>query len=108
MMPRRQIVIDFNVPDDPEIVSELGLIHRIRIFEDDLDREFWQNGQGVVNIGRIDLTRPRVSVTLSSNRHTGSALILIEKQLVRHKLAEIAAVSKVELASVASNRQKSK
>ena len=105
-MPHRQIVIDFNVPDDPELVSERGLESRIRNFEEDLDREFWKNGQGVVNIGRLDLTRPRISVTLSSNRHTGSALRFIEKQLVRHNLAEIAAVSKLESALPNAQEQK--
>ena len=107
-MPRRQIVIDFNVPDDPELVSERGLESRIRNFEEDLDREFWKNGHAVVDIGRLDLTRPRISVTLSSSRHAGSALRFIEKQLVRHNLAEIAAVSKVEPASAAHSQQKAK
>jgi hypothetical protein len=80
--------------------------HRIRNFEEDLDREFWKNGQAVVNIGMLDLTRPRISVTLSSNRHTGSALRFIEKQLVRHNLAEIAAVSKLEPALPNAQKQK--
>ena len=107
-MPRRQIAIEFNVPNDPQIVSERALMHRIRNFEEDLDREFSKSGQGVVNIGWIDLTRPRILVTLSSNRHTGSASILIEKYLARQKLADIAAVSKLEPASALRNAQKPK
>jgi len=93
-MPRK-VTIDFNVPDDPELVADRQLISRIRNFEEDLEREFDRTGYAVVHIGRIDVTRPQLSITLCSNRHTGSVLILIEKQLVRHNLGDIASVSKI-------------
>jgi hypothetical protein len=92
-MPRK-IAIDFNVPDDPQLVDDQQLISRIRNFEEDLEREFSRTGHAVVNVGRIDVTRPRLSIALCSNRHTGTVLIFIEKQLVRHNLGEIASVSK--------------
>jgi hypothetical protein len=93
-MPRK-ITIDFNVPNDPELVSDRQLIGRIRNFEEDLEREFDRTGQAIVNVGRINVTSPQLSVTLCSNRHTGSVLVFIEKQLLRHNLGDIASVSKV-------------
>jgi hypothetical protein len=93
-MSRRQIFIDFNVPDDPRRVAEQGLIHRILNFQEDLYRLLPNDHAVVENLDRVDRTRPRVWVTLTSNRHTGSVLITIEKQLAYHNLAQIASISK--------------
>ena len=94
LMSRRQIFIDFNVPEDPRRVDEQGLISRILDFREDLYRLLLDGDAVVENLDRVDRTRPRVWVTLTSNRHTGSVLIIIEKQLARHNLAQIASISK--------------
>ena len=93
---QRKIVIDFNIPDDPQRVSDQGLIHRMLILWEDIDRELTRNGQAISQGPQIDTVRPSISFTLSSNRDTGSVLAFIEKKLVRHKLAEIACISKFE------------
>ena len=93
-MARRQIFIDFNVPDDPRRVDKDGLISRILDFQDALYRLLSDDQAVVENLDRVDRTRPRVWVTLTSNRHTGAVLINIEKLLARHNLAQIASISK--------------
>jgi hypothetical protein len=91
-MPHK-LVIDFNVPDDPNLVSDRALFHTIRNFEEDLDRQFIVNGQAVVVRREIDPTHPSLSFTLTSNRHSGSVLASIKKKLSRWRLAGIASIS---------------
>ena len=89
-------MIDFNIPDDPQLVSDRSLIHRILNLWEDIDRELTRNGQAISQGPHVDPVRPTLSFTLSSNRDTGSVLAFIEKKLVRHKLAEIASISKFD------------
>ena len=71
-----------------------GLISRILDFQEDLYRLLSYDQAIVENLDRVDRARPRVWVTLTSNRHTGAVLINIEKLLARHNLAQIASISK--------------
>ena len=95
-MPNRQIVIDFDFPDDEQLASEQSLVSRIRTLGEDLFREFSQNGQAILNIHDVDEAINRLSLTLSSNHHSGSVMRIISKQLTRHHLADIARISKLE------------
>ena len=95
-MPHRQIVIEFKFPLDKQMVSDQSLVARVRNLGEDLFREFSRNGQAILGLDDVDRAIDRLSITLSSNRHTGSVLRFINKQLARHNLANIAHVSKLE------------
>ena len=95
-MAQRRIVIDFDFPSDERQVSEQSLVSRVRAFGEDLFREFSRNEQAVLTLGEVDSAINQLSLTLSSNKHEGSVKRFINKQLVRHNLAGIAHISKVE------------
>jgi hypothetical protein len=95
-MAQRRIVIDFDLPSDERQVSEQSLVSRVRAFGEDLFREFSRNEQAVLTLGEVDSAINQLSLTLSSNKHEGSVKRFINKQLVRHNLAGIAHISKVE------------
>ena len=95
-MPNRQIVIDFDFPDDEQLASEQSLVHRIRCLGEDLFREFSQNGQAILSVHDVDRAVNQLSLRLSSNHHSGSVMRLINKQLARHHLADIAHISRLE------------
>jgi hypothetical protein len=74
-MARKSIVIAFNFPDDRQLVSDRNLVGRVLDLQEELERVFLENGQGIVNdVGWIDINDPKLSVTLSSNHLSGSAL----------------------------------
>ena len=106
-MPRRRIVIEFEFPQDERLVSEQSLVSRVRNFGEDLFREFSRNGQAILSLHDVDRAINRLSLTLSSNRHTGSALRFINKQLERHNLADIAHISKLEATGALKERENS-
>jgi len=93
-VPHRQIVIEFQFPLDKQLVSDQSLVSRVRNLGEDLFREFSRNGQAILSLDHVDRAIDRLSITLSSNRHTGSVVRFINKQLVRHNLADIAHVSR--------------
>jgi hypothetical protein len=107
-MPYRQIVIDFECAQDEQLVSEQTLVARVRALGEDLFRKFSRNGHAIINIHDVDAAINQLSLTLSSNHHMGSVLRFINKQLVRHKLADIAHVSKLEPSSALKQRENSK
>jgi hypothetical protein len=92
-MARRRIVIDFDFPSDEREISEQSLVSRVRAFGEDLFREFSRNEQAILRLNDVDSAINQLSLTLSSNKHTGSVMRFINKQLVRHKLADIAHIS---------------
>jgi len=98
-MAHRRIVIDFDFPPDERQVLEQSLVSRVRAFGEDLFREFSRNEQAVLTLNDVDSAINQLSLTLSSNKHTGSIMRFINKQLVCHNLAHIARVSKLELMS---------
>jgi hypothetical protein len=107
-MQRRRIVIEFEFPQDEQLVSEQSLVARVRDLGEDLFREFSQNGQAILSLYGVDRAINRLSLTLSSNRHTGSVLRFINKQLARHNLADIAHVSKLEPTAALNEQENSK
>jgi hypothetical protein len=94
-MAQRRIVIDFDFPSGERQVSEQSLVSRVRAFGEDLFREFSRSGQAILTLGEVDRAINQLSLTLSSNKHAGSVMSFVNKQLVRHNLAGIAHVSKV-------------
>jgi hypothetical protein len=94
-MAQRQIVIEFEFPHDERLIPEQSLVNRVRNLGEDLFREFSQNNHAIISIRDVDGAYNRLSLILSSNRHTGSVLRFINKQLVRHRLADIARVTKL-------------
>ena len=70
---------------------------RVRAFGEDLFREFSRNEQPVLTLGEVASAINQISVTLTWNKHTGSVMRFINKQLVRLNLANIAHISKLEL-----------
>jgi hypothetical protein len=95
-MPNRRIVIDFVFPEDEQLVSEQSLVSRVRNFGEDLFREFSRSGEAILTLHDVDKATNQLSLTLSSNRHSGSVLRFVNKQLSRHNLADIARISKIE------------
>ena len=95
-MAHRRIVINFDFPSDEREVSEQSLVSRVRAFGEDLFREFSRNEQAILTLRDVDSAINQLSLTLSSNKHTGSVTHFINKQLVRHNLADIARVSKAD------------
>ncbi len=69
-MPRRRIVIEFEFPQDEQLVSEQSLVSRVRDLGEDLFREFSRNGQAILSLHDVDRAISQLSLTLSSNRHT--------------------------------------
>jgi hypothetical protein len=72
-------------------------VSRVRAFGEDLFREFSRSEQAVLTLGEVDSAKNQLSLTLTSNKHAGSVVRFINKQLVRHNLADIAHISKLEL-----------
>ena len=107
MMPHRRIVIEFEFPQDEQLVSDQSLVSRVRNLGEDLFREFSRNGQAILSLDDVDRAIDRLSIALSSNRHTGSVLRFINKQLVRHNLADIAHISRVEPATALDEQENS-
>jgi hypothetical protein len=107
-MPHRRIVIEFHFPQDEQVASEQSLVSRVRNLGEDLFREFSRNGQAILSLHDVDRAIDRLSLTLSSNRHTGSVLRFVNKQLVRHHLADIAHISRLEPATALNERENSK
>ena len=93
-MPNRQIIIDFDFPEDEQLAADQSLVARIRALGEDLYREFSRNGQAIISIHEVDSATDRLSLTLSSNHHTGDVMRFIKKQLTRHHLGDIAHISK--------------
>jgi hypothetical protein len=106
-MPQRRIVIDFEFPQDEQLVSEQSLVSRIRNFGEDLFREFSKNGQAILSIHDVDSAINQLSLTLSSNHHTGSVARFINKQLIHHKLADIAQISRPKPTKTLSEKENS-
>ena len=104
-MPHRRIVIEFDLPQDEQLVSEQSLVARVRDLGEDLFREFSRNGEALLSLIDVDNAIDRLSITLSSNRHTGSVLRFINKQLARHNLADIAHISRVEPATALDEQE---
>src|SRR5260221_5391634 len=96
-MLRRRILMEFEFRQDEQLVSEQSLVSRVRDLGEDLFREFSRNGQAILSLHDVDRAISQLSLTLSSNRHTGSVLRFINKQLARHNLADIAHTSMLEL-----------
>ena len=92
-MAHRRIVINFDFPADERRVMEDSLVSRVRAFGEDLFREFSHNEQAVLALNDVDSAINQLSLTVSSNKHTGSVMRFINKQLVRHNLANIARIS---------------
>jgi hypothetical protein len=107
-MPHRRVVIEFEFPQDEQMVSEQDLVSRVRNLGEDLFREFSRNGQAILSLHEVDRAINRLSLTLSSNRHTGSVLRFINKQLTRHNLADIAHISSLEPHTALNERENSK
>ena len=107
-MPRRRIVIEFEFPQDEQLVSERSLVSRVRNLGEDLFREFSRNGQAILSLHDVDRAINRLSLTLSNNHYRGSVLRFINKQLARHNLADIAHISVLELTTASSERENSK
>jgi hypothetical protein len=107
-MPHRRIVVEFKFPQDEQLVSEQSLVGRVRDLGEDLFREFSRNGQATLSLHDVDRAINQLSLTLSSNRHTGSVLRFINKQLARHNLADIAHIARLEPAPALNERGHSK
>ena len=95
-MAHRRIIINFDFPSDERQVSEQSLVHRVRVFGEDLFREFSRNEQAILTLKDVDSAINCLSLTLPSNKHTGSVMRFINKQLIRHNLMDIARVSKAD------------
>lgn len=61
------------------MVSEQDLVSRVRNLGEDLFREFSRNGQAILSLHEVDRAINRLSLTLSSNRHTGSVIALYQQ-----------------------------
>jgi len=62
----------------------------------------------MLSLHDVDSAKNLLSVTLSSNHHTGSVIRFINKQLLRHNLADIAHVSKLDPGQTLDQRENSK
>ena len=95
-MAHRQIHIDFQYPQDQRLVSEQSLVARVRALGEDLFREFSPNGKANLCIDEVDKAIDRLSLSVTSTRHIGEVIRFINNKLVRHKLADVARVSRIE------------
>jgi hypothetical protein len=79
----RQIIIDF----------EPGHVHRMRNFGEALYQALQEDGWGSISLHEIDSATTQLRVTVFSRRSVRRIAQMIQKLLVKHRLAAIARIS---------------